>query len=777
MAASISRNAREAARLFAAALSHHQRGQVAEAERLYDQALAADPHHAGALHYAGVAALQGGRPDQAAARIERSIAAEGRNAEAHYHLGLAYASLGQFGKCADANRRAVALKADYAEAHMNLGNALNALGRADEAAACYERVIALRPQLADAHYNLANILADQRRFEAANRAYESALAQRPDFPQARQNYGAALLQQKRIDEAIAQFDAVLRAQPGFSKALIGRAQAALTKGAPHEALAAVSRALDTDQGNDAKLTFAASVSAMSGYVPAPRLEERLIAALTEAWGRPSLMTAFVTDMILSHPPVADIERRLDAGEHLALPELETLAAVPLLRALLETTPVASVRLERVMAAARRILLDSTGAGVSLPDDALGFAVALARQCYINEYVFDVAEDEQAQVDALARRVASGLEAGTPPEPLALAVLVAYVPLGALERGRELLGHAWPQAVDALLTQQLREPTIERALCAAMPRLTPIDDEISISVRQQYEENPYPRWVKLSRLRQPEPLDAFIRKQHADAPYMPLGKAVCDILVAGCGTGRQALDLATAIKDANILAVDLSLASLSHAQRKATEASIGNVDFGQADILKLDTLGRTFDVVASSGVLHHMRDPFDAWQRLWRLVRPGGLMMIGLYSETARRHVVAARAFIAERGYSSTPSGIRSARRALLAQPEGAAVRHVLRLTDFFSTSECRDLVFHVQEHRVTIPQIKRFIEENGARFLAFDVAPQVAAHYAARYPEDTGRTDLDRWHEFETENSDTFVGMYQFLIQRPAAPVSLSARP
>jgi len=236
-----------------------------------------------------------------------------------------------------------------------------------------------------------------------------------------------------------------------------------------------------------------------------------------------------------------------------------------------------------------------------------------------------------------------------------------------------------------------------------------------------------------------------------------------------GTGRQALDLATAIKDANILAVDLSLASLGHAQRKATEAGIGNVDFGQADILKLDMLGRTFDVVASSGVLHHMRNPFDAWQRLWRLVRPGGLMMIGLYSETARRHVVMARAFIAERGYPPTPGGIRSARRAVLAQPDDAAVRNVARLTDFFSTSECRDLVFHVQEHRVAIPQIRQFIEENGAAFLGFDVGPRVAAQYAAQNPQDTGRTDLDRWHEFELEHPDTFIGMYQFLIQRPAA--------
>ena len=92
------------------------------------------------------------------------------------------------------------------------------------------------------------------------------------------------------------------------------------------------------------------------------------------------------------------------------------------------------------------------------------------------------------------------------------------------------------------------------------------------------------------------------------------------------------------------------------------------------------------MIDASGVLHHMADPFAGWRILLSLLRPGGLMHLGFYSELGRRDVVAARAFIAERGYGSTPADIRRCRQDLLDTP----LRSVARFIDFFSTSECRD---------------------------------------------------------------------------------------
>jgi hypothetical protein len=86
--------------------------------------------------------------------------------------------------------------------------------------------------------------------------------------------------------------------------------------------------------------------------------------------------------------------------------------------------------------------------------------------------------------------------------------------------------------------------------------------------------------------------------------------------------------------------------------------------------------------------------------------------------------------------------------------------------DYYSLSECRDLLFHVQERRLTIPQIKSFLDAEQLRFLGFKVAPAVRAQYAQRFPEDRTMADLDRWAAFEEANPGTFRGMYQFWLQR-----------
>ena len=93
---------------------------------------------------------------------------------------------------------------------------------------------------------------------------------------------------------------------------------------------------------------------------------------------------------------------------------------------------------------------------------------------------------------------------------------------------------------------------------------------------------------------------------------------------------------------------------------------------------------------------------------------------------------------------------------------------VVQIPDFFSTSMCRDLLFHVQEHRFTIPDIKNLMTGFTAQFLGFELHPHILQGYAAEFPADKYLTDLDCWHSFETKHPDTFVSMYNFWIQKAA---------
>jgi hypothetical protein len=100
-------------------------------------------------------------------------------------------------------------------------------------------------------------------------------------------------------------------------------------------------------------------------------------------------------------------------------------------------------------------------------------------------------------------------------------------------------------------------------------------------------------------------------------------------------------------------------------------------------------------------------------------------------------------------------------------PDGAPMKILVDSSDFFNISGCRDLMFHVQEHQVTLPAIKSFLIENDLEFLGFvEMDAGTIREYGRRFPADDAMTDLDLWHRFETEHPHTFAGMYMFVVQK-----------
>ena len=207
---------------------------------------------------------------------------------------------------------------------------------------------------------------------------------------------------------------------------------------------------------------------------------------------------------------------------------------------------------------------------------------------------------------------------------------------------------------------------EQTLRSKIPCLSSIDDKVSQLVRNQYEENPYPRWINTGLSDKPKTTSQVLQSvnPHLNFDVQQFSNKL-DILVAGCGTGQHALGTASRFRNCNVLAIDLSLNSLSYAKRKTRELGITNIEYMQGDILKLDQLEREFDIVESVGVVHHMDDPLAGWKILVGKLRPGGVMRIGLYSEIARQSIVNARREIAKKGYTSSPDDIRRYRESIM----------------------------------------------------------------------------------------------------------------
>jgi SAM-dependent methyltransferase len=400
---------------------------------------------------------------------------------------------------------------------------------------------------------------------------------------------------------------------------------------------------------------------------------------------------------------------------------------------------------------------------------LCFFCALAQQCFINEYVFAHTDVEIKQAHRLRVRLIEALSSGTSIHELCLAAVAAYFPLADLPVADLILSRPWSAPVVALVARQVRERQEERQLQASVPRLTSVEDDVSHMVKQQYEENPYPRWIKASPVGKPVTIEKYLRRRF---PLFPLrnipSTSAVEILVAGCGTGQHSIETARQFAGAQVLAVDLSLTSLGYAKRKTRELGLNNVEYAQADILQLPSIGRVFDIIEASGSLHHLADQLAGWRLLLSILRVGGFMRLGLYSSTARQDINDARRFIAQRGYRPSADDIRRFRQEFIDFSEATSTRPAVESEDFFSTSGCRDLLFHVQEHQLTLPEIKAFIGENRLEFLGFELAGHVLEHFGRRFPSDRTMTDLDLWHTFETENPLVFAGMYQFWIQKPS---------
>src|SRR5262249_50915918 len=153
-------------------------------------------------------------------------------------------------------------------------------------------------------------------------------------------------------------------------------------------------------------------------------------------------------------------------------------------------------------------------------------------------------------------------------------LACYVPLHILPDAQKLLDRSWPAAMSDLLDRQLREPLDQRRLAAGIPALTAIEDAVSVAVRAQYEENPFPRWIKCEPPIRPLTFDQFLRNRFPGARAPHRDKAEIDILVAGCGTGQQAIETAQRYLHARVLAIDLSLGSLAYAKRQTITLGLG-----------------------------------------------------------------------------------------------------------------------------------------------------------------------------------------------------------
>src|SRR5262245_38139119 len=110
------------------------------------------------------------------------------------------------------------------------------------------------------------------------------------------------------------------------------------------------------------------------------------------------------------------------------------------------------------------------------------------------------------------------------------------------------------------------------------------------VKEMYEAHPYPRVL--------DPVDPVRRAQsqrHFD--YLGLTRerfAGATVLDAGCGTGEKALYMST-LGPKKVVGIDLSSASVRHAEQNAVRYGTGNLSYQTGSVLELPFGNDSFDI--------------------------------------------------------------------------------------------------------------------------------------------------------------------------------------
>ena len=245
--------------------------------------------------------------------------------------------------------------------------------------------------------------------------------------------------------------------------------------------------------------------------------------------------------------------------------------------------------------------------------------------------------------------------------------------------------------------------LECAACGAqyaapggIPALRCTGDARTERVRAFYAAAPFPGypasvtrdWLRARGARSP-----FARMLDAAIP------ADARILEMGCGTGQMSLYLGHG--DRLIVGADLCRESLELAT--AAARALGSTAlFVETDLAHPGLRASAFDVVYCSGVVHHTPAPPAAFARVARLVRPGGMIVLGLYNALARlphRLRRAAARMTGERWIPGDP---------VLAERRDDPQRRDAWL---------RDQYRHPEEHRHTVAEVRRWFAANDIAYV------------------------------------------------------------
>jgi len=249
------------------------------------------------------------------------------------------------------------------------------------------------------------------------------------------------------------------------------------------------------------------------------------------------------------------------------------------------------------------------------------------------------------------------------------------------------------------------------------------------------------------------------------------RADFEVLIAGCGTW-QAAKFALCHPAARVVAIDISPTSLSHTEALKKKYDLSNLETRQLPIESVSDLDQRFDLVISTGVLHHLADPDAGLRALRSVLTDDGAMYLMLYAPYGRTGVYMLQDYCRRLGIGTSPAEINDLTSALGMLPQHHPLVLMMRGSrEGLDANALIDAVLNPRDRTYSVPQLFEFVERNDLKFARWywqaPYLPQCGAishtPHASRLaalPEREQNTEMELWrglmtnHDFIVQRSD-----------------------
>ena len=654
--------------------------------------------------------------------------------EAIFHLGTLYSQIKKFSLAKPLLLRADGSNPNNLNIKLNIGSLLFNTGEVDLALKYFDKAIEIQPNFILAYFNKGIILNSQKKYQDAVKCFEKVIEIDPKNINAYNVLGIILQEIGEFRKSLSYLKKSIEISPNDLRVV--------------NTLLNLLRSIKLSNLSDKNSS---------------ELVELFIFLFNKDTIDHNELFNNARNLIFFQDDQINFENLLKSGVSLLSDkDIKKILNKKLFHLLLQKSLVRDKFLEKFLYLIRKEILLQIHNKENSIKELYDFIASNAEQSFLNEYVVFQSDMEIKIINDLKTKVENDKNINE----LEILILACYLPLNSSKIiNNKLINYISESPLfNDLIKLHIKDPLKEAELKKSINSFDDISDNVSKKVKEQYEENPYPRW----RYTNITPKNNFlsilnnaIRPNKINTNNQNIAE---NVLIAGCGTGQQLVSK-TSYANSNIVAIDLSLSSLAFAKRKMQELNQKNIEFLQGDILSLNSLNKKFNVIECVGVLHHLKDPDEGLRILLNILEPKGYLKLGLYSEYARKHIIELKKFAQKHKFESNIRDIRNFRELAKNNNNDNSFKKINFNFDFYSTSSLRDLIFHVQEHRYTIPKIQDLLKKFDLEFLGFTNS-SIKKEYSKIYPKDLKNTSLENWNNFEINNQDIFIEMYQFWVKK-----------